>query len=69
MRPERKVCQVCGREFLDKHIWDTTKEYCCLLCADYAESQKTGRKPMASLEWIKANAKPLLLPQINISGS
>jgi len=56
MKPERKVCSVCGRPFIDKHIWDTTTEYCCLLCADYAKAKEKGYIPIASLEEILKDA-------------
>jgi len=43
--PEKKICPVCGRQFIDKHIWDTDIDYCNLICAEYATAEKTGREP------------------------
>lgn len=43
--PEKKICPVCGREFIDKHIWNTDIDFCNLICAEYAAAEKTGREP------------------------
>lgn len=41
MKEEKKTCPVCGRTFIDRHIWGTEKKYCNLLCAKYAAGDRS----------------------------
>jgi len=49
MKEEKKTCPICGRTFIDRHIWGTEKKYCNLLCAKYAAGDRS-----VSLEQLKA---------------
>ena len=42
-QPEEKTCPVCGRRFIDKHIWDTDLTYCNLYCALTAKARSEGQ--------------------------